>query len=627
MAHADTFEPAKFAEIMKAEVESLAEKLYPGSGNKDKAQGNAFAHWCIKNISPKLDDNSIKIARAICEHGGPGDENIDGAWIDGETLYIMQAKYSRPEIPTNGVDRFNPHAFDASPAEELWAGFSRIHHFYTAHTAKPTRKLLEVTELYKRALDNHLRIELVVAISGKPKKPLLTRTSEINAELRAGVGKYDRHFCKLYDHIYLNQVISDNLAPPPGPIYLTTIDRFRLKNDDDTTYAIAATVDAEELIRMRKDNGYNIYHANFRFLLTAGIARPKMEATLKDPVERRNFWRYNNGVTISCRTVSEETQTKLRVDGLQVVNGLQTVETLYDNRQHEDWLNGVRLLVRVIPTARDASPEADETAKLLEEHIAEYSNSQTPIRPRDLRANDPVQIEIERIFSEVYDLTYVRKVGLAPGRPPRQRVDMKDAAQAALSFWHGLAQEAKTKSSLIFEKVTSAPPGYYEKVFTQGKTKSEYVLLPFLLWDNEYEFIKRVTHDYEESAFEYLDLLALAVVGEQFKAIFGLGPSPSASEASTKRLKCAIDEVNSWSPRRRVQNAKRIWKPILESLLQVAESIRTSEARRNGLDPEDISFRNIAVKMKFTDGSLFRQIMQKPRVKSCRRVLRGLFPC
>ncbi len=614
------FDPEKFASILKAEVEEIARRRYGGTSSV--SLGKAFAFWFIRAISPKLRDEDIELARSICEAAGPGDENIDGAWVDGDSLYLIQTKYSEPHILTNSEETYRPPIFAAEPAEELDQGFRRLYDYVSGRLqeSNPGRKSIQLAELYRKATQGHLRIELIVAVSGRARKSLFEKVDEINSRFEAERKNFAKHHCQVYDIYQLNQRVSELTVPPPEPVYMEVVKAFELRNPDDTIYAVAATVAASELIRIREACGYSLYHSNFRFLLTrGGVARPKIEKTIASPTERVNFWRYNNGITISCDTVKESSPGKYEIKELQVVNGLQTIEALFDNKG--DWVNDVSVLVRMIPTQRSGSTTEDE-AHELEEHIAEYSNSQTPIRPRDLRSNDAVQFAIERIMSEVYGLKYIRKVGEEPrlrGRPSRDRVDNEEAAQAALAFWYGLSYEAKGKRKLIFEREGSATPGYYDKIFTVDTT-AEYLLLPYLLWDNQY---KRLISDSSHSlsgTYRNLDLLALSVVGDCFKSTRRLSGAPSQAERASELLRSAIGNLRNGHER----NERKLWKTVFTGLHSIAERRRRAEAGRRGLPVEEISLRNIIIKMRYSDRQVRTQIRRNTRIRSVPRILREI---
>ena len=90
------FDPTFFAQQLRREVENLAQEHYGGDLSK------AFAYWAIRQLSRSLSDDEVELARSICEDHGPGDEGIDGAWLEGGSgpLFMIQAKW----VNTVGVE-------------------------------------------------------------------------------------------------------------------------------------------------------------------------------------------------------------------------------------------------------------------------------------------------------------------------------------------------------------------------------------------------------------------------------------------------------------------------------------------------------------------------------------------
>ena len=566
---------------------------------------------------------------AVCEGSGAGDEGIDAAWIHEGTLFFLETRYAAPSVTNGDEPTFRVPTFGPEGAEQLKEGFDRIRSYVKGETRRQARKYILLSELYEQATGQNLRIELVVAIGGTAKKPLIQKVKEINEEFEGNRKDFPKHHVSIYDLEWLNQKVSDSLARPPGTVYLETLNWFEIKNSDkESTYAFATNVAASEVVRIRKECGYSIYHSNFRFMLARGVARGKIQKTLETPSERLNFWRYNNGITVSCERVTRiGNSDKFEITALQVVNGLQTIETLYDNMKNPSLLEGATLLVRIIPTKQLGSDI--EAARKLEERIAEYSNSQTPITPRDLRSNDPVQRAIQLNMLEIYGIEYIRKAGRTQGgprgRPSRDRIENVDAAQAALSFWYGLAREAKGKKKLLFEMSTSAVSGYYDKVFNDD-TLAEYVLLPYLLWENEYIFIDKVKDKERYGAYRALDLLALSVVGELFMRTHALGRESTKKESTQATLRIVIQFLRDATDRKSSVLANEIWKPVLETLFSIVLARRVTEARTRGFDdPEDITLRNVIVKMGFNEDSLRKQVMRARKVKSLLKRFRVLF--
>jgi hypothetical protein len=89
----------------------------------------------------------------------------------------------------------------------------------------------------------------------------------------------------------------------------------------------------------------------------------------------------------------------LKIKNAQIVNGCQTTVTLREAHEKKELDKHVNILLRVYSTDNPS----------LVEKITLTTNNQNKITDRDLRANDPVQRDIERIMSEKYDYFYERK--------------------------------------------------------------------------------------------------------------------------------------------------------------------------------------------------------------------------
>jgi hypothetical protein len=114
------------------------------------------------------------------------------------------------------------------------------------------------------------------------------------------------------------------------------------------------------------------------------------------------FWFLNNGVTMVCDSFDftrDPDNPVLKIKNAQIVNGCQTTVTLREAHEKKELDKNVNILLRVYSTDNPS----------LVEKITLTTNNQNKITDRDLRANDPVQRDIERIMSEKYDYFYERK--------------------------------------------------------------------------------------------------------------------------------------------------------------------------------------------------------------------------
>ncbi|MFT5303809.1 MAG: hypothetical protein ACI814_004630 [Mariniblastus sp.] len=114
------------------------------------------------------------------------------------------------------------------------------------------------------------------------------------------------------------------------------------------------------------------------------------------------FWFLNNGVTIvcdSCDPVTDPDNPKVKISNLQIVNGCQTATALAHAARDSTLRPDTRVLLKIFETT---DPE-------LASRIVLTTNNQNRISTRDLKANDAVQLDMQRRF-ESYNLLYEHKV-------------------------------------------------------------------------------------------------------------------------------------------------------------------------------------------------------------------------
>ena len=99
---------------------------------------------------------------------------------------------------------------------------------------------------------------------------------------------------------------------------------------------------------------------------------------------------FHNGVTIIAKEL-ETTPATIDVTDYFVVNGCQSLTALYDNRNK--LTADLRLLVKFIKM---------DPALAMADKITRFSNNQNGVKPRDFKANHPIQISIaKRIRSKL----------------------------------------------------------------------------------------------------------------------------------------------------------------------------------------------------------------------------------
>lgn len=196
-----------------------------------------------------------------------------------------------------------------------------------------------------------------------------------------------------------------------------------------------------------------LFDSNVRAFLGSNLVNLDIAKTLNDPAAP-NFWWLNNGVTILVTHASLVGKT-LKMKDIQIVNGLQTTESLHRNLGRLE-LPGKddrrTLLVKVIVSD-------DERVR---DRVIRATNNQTAVETSALRATDRIQQDIEEVLLSS-DWYYERRTNFYrnEGRPESRIVSPLLMATASVS----LLMKNPVASSKLKEKRVRAS-GVYETVFS-----------------------------------------------------------------------------------------------------------------------------------------------------------------
>ncbi len=167
---------------------------------------------------------------------------------------------------------------------------------------------------------------------------------------------------------------------------------------------------AYDLVQAYEDFGYQIFEPNVRCELKESKVNQAIKNTVQTREGRREFKHLNNGITLIC-TGWTRRQSGGRVAGLQirrpgVVNGLQTVKSLHDAFRRLDQQGQIDFKENCLVLCR----VHQEGAVKRPEQLVKATNNQNPMKPRNLRSNDPEQVAFESLFSTL-GWFYERKQG------------------------------------------------------------------------------------------------------------------------------------------------------------------------------------------------------------------------
>jgi hypothetical protein len=239
---------------------------------------------------------------------------------------------------------------------------------------------------------------------------------------------------------------------------IQVVDKDYFDRTDGSIRGLICTVEAAEIVRIITDPENpsmvkkEIFNDNVRVYLsrTNKINRKIIETAISE--NNPLFWYFNNGITITCSSFSYPKGKRapiIELKNIQIVNGGQTSNALFEaSKMDPEKLGDVLVLVRIIETKSQSVSLS----------IAESTNSQTPIKTRDLRSNDDTQKKLEEAF-ESMGYFYERKERQYSSKSRAQRVDALTAGQAHLAYGLELPEVAKKDRGRIFSDL-------YEQVFS-----------------------------------------------------------------------------------------------------------------------------------------------------------------
>lgn len=202
----------------------------------------------------------------------------------------------------------------------------------------------------------------------------------------------------------------------------------------------------------------DLFESNIRHFQGLVDVNKKIAATIQNN-GAEDFWWLNNGITVIATNPSL-VGTTLSMDDVQIVNGLQTSYSIFNN--HGGGGEDTRsVLVKVILTE-------DKTTI---DHIIASTNSQNAVSPILLRATDEVQRNLEMFFSNAgyfYDRrkNYYRN----QGKPVSRIFSIQTTAQAIEAILFNSPHAARSKPTTLVKDDIA-----YKRIFDSEKNFQAYL--------------------------------------------------------------------------------------------------------------------------------------------------------
>lgn len=189
-------------------------------------------------------------------------------------------------------------------------------------------------------------------------------------------------------------------------------------------YIALPIIEIYNLYKEAKEKDYNLFDDNIREYLGNSSINGEIIRTLKSETERKNFFYYNNGITLTSRSniklpdtinfrnKSQQTRT-IKLSNPQIINGCQTVNAIYSVLDNSDTLDDFKEAYVLLKILDFKSGDEFQDSKL-HERIVECTNTQNAIKPSDFTKN-------KEYFKTIQDGLYDRGVLLEVRRSDKFR--------------------------------------------------------------------------------------------------------------------------------------------------------------------------------------------------------------
>ena len=415
--------------------------------------GQRFVAWYVQNVHRR---DMIETREDVTD--GPDDKQIDAIVVDDDAsrVFVLQGKF------------FGEGTVDAEPLREVlssWVQLKNIVRLQETGNQKLKRRLPEVAT----ALEDEYGVSFELIVTGsltRGAKDDLARFQEELADAEdfpAEIHVVDPDEMKRRYDIALereNPLLSHKLQLENGKYMMMQV---------GGTNCVAAALSLKECIKLPGIKDGTLFQKNVRQSLGLNNRVNKgIKATIYGNDIGDFFFRHN-GITAICKK-AEITDGTLTVKGINVVNGCQSLNTILSCSERVKEVDHAYVMFRFYEI-----PERERA-----DRISICTNSQSAVKPRDLRSNDRRVLAIKRAYEQKYPNGYfITKRGeeSPADRDTSLVVDLLDMGKYLMA-WHSQRPNVSYSETKIFDK-------HFEQLFKRSREYAPENLYALHQWMQE----------------------------------------------------------------------------------------------------------------------------------------------
>ena len=398
---------------------------------------------------------------------GAGDGGIDFIYEDGTKLYLIQGK-SSSDLTYNDI-------------RDLFCKINEtVNNFKVGKIDDYSSKL---KEKYMNTLGKLTNpdLEYVLFTNTNVSDDLIRKVNDLNTQ-----SSFNDVQLTVYggEEIETQRLNTDdgNMTIDEGKLEVLSKEHLEYKDGKGAIFTIKAS-SLKDLYNRYSQRG--LFGYNLREHITQKTVDTAIDKTIEN--DKDNFWFFNNGITIGCSDYTLDGKM-LKVYDFSIINGAQTTTKIGNSKLIKPD-NDFCLVCKLIKSEKSLDDDFIRS-------VSEASNSQKPIRPRDLKANSNEQKTLQnRLIDNSNSLCMEIKRGVKPSNYKRveswQRVTNEYVGQILLATQYQQPGTARSAKSDIFGKDNT-----YNLLFSKDKVKKYDC-------DTIYDMV-RIAHYYDEFRVDYV---------------------------------------------------------------------------------------------------------------------------
>ncbi|MBI3811400.1 MAG: AIPR family protein [Nitrospirae bacterium] len=388
--------------------------------------GNAHLAW---TLALYLEEPDVATLASEALTDGPDDKKIDFIHLDTDSRRLVFAQGYRSDTkkeaaPANKASDLNTAAawLVSGDLKDIPDRLQPI--IQSCRTAIENGDVETIELLYVHNLPESVNVARELQTVQEHLQKVLANRSGLTVIARElGASKIESLFLSQDSHID----VKDEIICPSKVQFSASGQKWQ---------AYVLSVPGAWLHQLFLKHGEALFSANYRGFL--GISkRRRINTGIRASAESkpRDFWVFNNGITLLTGGVKQEKDTT-RLTGVSIINGAQTTGSIGSVDLSKYDLRDVHVLCRIIQCS---DPETIT-------EVVKFNNTQNEILTWDQYSSDSEQSRIEKEF-ETLGHKYSRKRGV---KQRADQISLEEVAQPVVAF-SGRYAEANRGKNRIFE--------------------------------------------------------------------------------------------------------------------------------------------------------------------------------